>query len=476
MKISKRCIVALIVFAIFTQYVWVFEAMANTGRDLQRAREAEEEALYRLGEARQQLVQAGGELQAVLDHIHRIDTEISILQVLLAELQDDIDSLEDSIMFTLGQISETEQELEATRQLLDSQNAMLRERVRAIHENGQMGVLELLLQSGSFMDFLVRLDDLLRVMNFDRELADKIAKTEEAQLGHLDDMSLRLSSLQALVSLRESRIELETEKLYELDDIKLYKAELLDELIENERMLSEMVDLMQEEYYAVARLRGDLQARFDRERAQAEIAAVAQQARIVQPARAASQGTATAGQRGLTPRGQLTAEIIAEYNALIYAAFGTLVLPPLTMISDEERAIRNAGTWARRQRVTQFESELFTWPVPGVQYITGWFGPGHGGIDIMAPAGTRIVAAAAGRVEFSGWTLSHGYLVVIDHENGYTTIYVHNKRNHVSTGQRVERGQHIADVGQTGTTGVDHLHFEITLGGQNIDPMRFFGG
>jgi len=78
-------------------------------------------------------------------------------------------------------------------------------------------------------------------------------------------------------------------------------------------------------------------------------------------------------------------------------------------------------------------------------------------------------------VRLSGWHGGFGITVIIDHGNGYSTLYAHNSRNRVEVGQRVNRGDHIADVGTTGMSTGNHLHFEIRRNGTPINPMPFFG-
>jgi murein DD-endopeptidase MepM/ murein hydrolase activator NlpD len=101
----------------------------------------------------------------------------------------------------------------------------------------------------------------------------------------------------------------------------------------------------------------------------------------------------------------------------------------------------------------------------------------HRGIDIAARVGEPILAAARGRVVFSGHRANgYGNMVEIDHGYGYVTRYAHASRLHVRTGQTVERGQHIADVGATGLVSGPHLHYEVEVNGREVDPMNFIIG
>lgn len=101
------------------------------------------------------------------------------------------------------------------------------------------------------------------------------------------------------------------------------------------------------------------------------------------------------------------------------------------------------------------------------------WGRRHTGIDIASSRGTTVSAADAGRVSFAGKNGSYGNLVIIDHENGYQTYYAHNNKLVVKKGDRVYKGQKIAEMGNTGrSTGV-HLHFEVRKNGSPINPQGF---
>ena len=97
----------------------------------------------------------------------------------------------------------------------------------------------------------------------------------------------------------------------------------------------------------------------------------------------------------------------------------------------------------------------------------------HEGIDIWAPAGTPIQAAAGGVVVWAGPRGGYGNAVIIDHGSGVGTVYAHQSTVGVSPGQSVSRGQTIGYVGQTGLAGGPHLHFEVRVGGRTYDPLAY---
>ena len=115
------------------------------------------------------------------------------------------------------------------------------------------------------------------------------------------------------------------------------------------------------------------------------------------------------------------------------------------------------------------------WPVSGP--ITSPFGPRwggfHPGIDIGIPEGTPIHAAAAGTVIWCGWESGYGNLVVIDHHNGIATAYAHQSRIGVSCGANVGQGDVIGYSGCTGFCTGPHLHFEVRVNGNPVDPLGY---
>lgn len=97
----------------------------------------------------------------------------------------------------------------------------------------------------------------------------------------------------------------------------------------------------------------------------------------------------------------------------------------------------------------------------------------HPGIDLHAPEGTPILAAAKGVVSYAGWKSGYGYTVEIDHGFGFMTRYAHASKLLVRKAQRVVRGEVVAQVGQTGTATASHLHYEVWVGGKAKNPLDY---
>ena len=121
-------------------------------------------------------------------------------------------------------------------------------------------------------------------------------------------------------------------------------------------------------------------------------------------------------------------------------------------------------------------------PINGDYRVTSGFGmridpftgtlARHEGLDFTAMSGTPILAAADGVVTRSGWEDSYGNIVEVTHAEGFMTRYAHISKRRVAEGQRVKRGQHIADVGSTGRSTGPHLHYEVFRHGQVINPVQ----
>lgn len=131
---------------------------------------------------------------------------------------------------------------------------------------------------------------------------------------------------------------------------------------------------------------------------------------------------------------------------------------------------------------------IFQWPLPQSYTITSWFGyrkdpftgeiAYHSGIDIAAPKGTPILAAANGTVTIANaidsWGDSYGYHVKIKHTDSFETLYAHCSSICVTKGQEVKQGEVIGYVGTTGNSTGNHLHFEVRQNGERVDALNYF--
>ena len=128
-----------------------------------------------------------------------------------------------------------------------------------------------------------------------------------------------------------------------------------------------------------------------------------------------------------------------------------------------------------REQGSRDGSQGFLWPIAGE--VTSEYGPRrgsfHDGIDISAPRGTEILAVASGEVVFSGALHGYGNIIILQHQNGYATVYAHNEKNLVDEGRWVRQGQVVARVGDTGRANGPHLHFEVRKDNLARNPLMY---
>jgi murein DD-endopeptidase MepM/ murein hydrolase activator NlpD len=140
--------------------------------------------------------------------------------------------------------------------------------------------------------------------------------------------------------------------------------------------------------------------------------------------------------------------------------------------------------YSLQKQGTRYVEGKMRWPLRGYSHITSSFGnryhpilhkyKQHTGIDIGAPKGVSILAANKGTVIVAGWQNGYGNTVVIDHGGGISTLYAHCSRITVSKGDNVYAGEVIAKVGSTGYSTGYHLHFEIRVKGNPINPLSYY--
>ncbi len=155
-------------------------------------------------------------------------------------------------------------------------------------------------------------------------------------------------------------------------------------------------------------------------------------------------------------------------------ALAPALLAPVPGAGAEQTAQPEQASVSRCGRTTASEPLLdFQWPAQGA-ITSGFGGRGrrtHEGIDISGYEGRAVRAAADGRVVFSERKRGYGRVVILEHANGYRTLYAHNQDNLVWEGVRVKRGRVIAEMGSSGRSSGPHLHFEVRVRGTPVDPI-----
>ena len=368
-----------------------------------------------LQEQRQSITDNINQQRALLDQARneRNDTiaEILALNIELAEVTNDYFEAQEGLELATQRLNEAQVNLLLAEQQREQQFEILRSRLRSIHENSPMGYIELLLSSGTVADFLNNMEHFSRIIEHDHNMLDELIETEARIARNMQYIVDHHAEAQQLT------IELEARTVILEATLETHGSRI-EELENDEAAHQTIIDQMDS----------------DRQEVNLLIAAATAQANAAQQQRASSSASTR------------TVHVSADAP--------------------------------------------FRWPVDGPMGITSGYGNRthpisgrsefHSGLDLRGTHGTRILAADGGTVTFSGWMSGYGNTVIIDHGvnsagQRITTLYAHASRLHVSVGQSVSRGDHIANVGTTGISTGPHLHFEVLINGNHTNPEPFLG-
>ena len=370
---------------------------------------------------KEQIKQSEAEKQTLETEKAHLHGEIEDTEAKLSSTQAKIQQTEDRIEKLKNEIAETEKEIQRLEEELDKKKAILARNLQVMHEKGDASFMEYLFSSGSVSDLLSRFNTIKDVAKANETLYQEVR--EQSEIVKAKKAELEVSKKEQ----EEQKIELDGLKAT-YDELKAEQEVILAQL---EKEYAHVEAEINEQEAAISSINGQI-ANIIAEREKARKAAE-EAKRNAQPA-PASTGTA----------------LSYSTNDLV----GNGWVNPM-----------NPGTY--------YVSSHYGWrthPVHGTKRL-------HGGIDLAASVGTPIYAAASGTVLYSGAATGFGNWIVIDHNNGYFTIYGHMYANqlYVSPGQQVTAGQHIAGVGNSGTSTGAHLHLEFAKGSlsNKIDPRNF---
>lgn len=389
-------------------------------QEVQAAKAAQDKAESRNQEAQHYKNKMTLNLQAVLEQIDQVKGEMDTISGKIA-------STEESLNVTATELDEAEARVASREKLLES-------RVRLMYTDGAVSYLDVLLSSKSFTDFLDRADSLKMIVDQDQDLLvqhklDKqtvIAKKQELE-GQYAQAKQLYTDLEAQRSVLKER-EAERQVLIAYYDEEIHES---DEVSEEQN--AKLVQL--------ASVRSALEQQKDKIKAE-EAARKAAAAKAEAARRAAAAAKAKASRTSASSSSSGSSE---------YAGGNGPFLLPV----GQARVSSSYG--------------------PRTHPVTGEVGKVHTGVDFAVSQGTSIHAADSGTVLISEWWSGYGNCVIIDHGGGVWTLYGHIREGglKVSAGEKVERGQVIAESGSTGRSTGPHLHFEVRIDGKAVNPMPY---
>lgn len=363
-----------------------------------------------LKDAEQQQKEVESQLQNKQMEEAEIIEKIEALEMDILETENEITRLETQISETVEKIEVTQEDLEVAEETIGEKNDTLESRLDTMYRRGNIGYIEVLLGSGDFTELLTNIDMIRMIANQDVELIEELEEQREL-----------IASKKKLLEDQEAKL------LTYQQDAKSQKEEL---------QVSRGTQIT---------LRREVQS------------------------------TISDMETNLDQMEQESKSLEAEIQKLQEAEQARL---------EAERKKQEEAKRAEEQAKRQKEaSQPSGWPVPGHTRISSPYGNRthpvlggtrfHSGIDIPAPTGRPVVAAASGTVIMSQYSGSYGNVVIVDHGAGLSTLYAHNSRNQVRVGQQVEAGQTIALIGSTGRSTGPHSHFEVRQNGSTTNPMNW---
>ncbi|MEX1172548.1 MAG: peptidoglycan DD-metalloendopeptidase family protein [Chloroflexota bacterium] len=386
----------------------------------QKARVAELSALQgslsaEIKSTKAELRSIGADLTSVRKRITKLETQIVEVQAVYDELVVQVETMDAELVRVTAE--------EATKRVeLGERRAMLAERVRNAYDTDRTSPLETFLSGGTFTDLLAEMSYYIDVAEQDRELALQITKDKETLATLHETVAAtrqRTNELRQETAAQKRKLDLSLEEL----------KETRAELKKLEKAVAKALKQQQARYAALARNK-------------ANAAAIIRKAAAEQKALARRIDTIIAKQ---VQRGNIP----SEFN-------GTMRWP-----MDSFTVSGNFGC------------SSFSWYAPG-----NGCAHFHNGIDLVAPYGTKVKAAAAGTVVYVGWNWADGsdpaWIVIIAHSSNLRTWYAHlQPERPVKVGESVSKGQVIGYEGNTGRTTGAHLHWMVEFNGNFVNPRLF---
>ncbi|WP_227394258.1 murein hydrolase activator EnvC family protein [Jeotgalibacillus aurantiacus] len=390
-------------------------------------------------------------IEEIVAEQETVTAQIKELDAKIASTTEQINQVSAEIDETNAQIAQLQTEIEELKKKIEERDALLQERARAIQiSGGSVSYVDVLLGAESFGDFIDRFTAVNTLVDADRKIMEEQRKDKETLEQKEAEVQQQLADLEA------QKADLDNLKA-DLDGQKADKNDLMESLEAKQAELEEEKSKLEEKDSELKELAADVENRI-----------VAEQERLAELAR----------QRELERQAELEAQRKAEAERQAAAASQT----------------SGGGSSQTSQPPAQTAPVTGDWVRPASGRTTSEFGYDilngqpryHYGIDVAAPTGTPIVAAAGGYVieASTGHNGGYGNMIMIAHNiNGqqFTTVYAHLSSIAVSNNQYVEPGQYIGGMGNTGFSFGSHLHFEIHEGGWNgaksnaVNPRKYIG-
>lgn len=430
-----------------------FLSVHSYATEIDKAKEQKKNLEQKKEETEKKLKELEKDKSDILKYIEKLDKELNSLST-------EIDELEKDIKDTEGELDIARKDLEEAKVTEASQYDIMKKRIKYMYENGESSYLEIILQSDNLSDVLNHVEYISKITEYDNSLLDKYTKIKE------EIVQKELSIKNNLATLNNLKEELD----YEQKTVTFLADEKNKELIKyetsiNETMVvsSDVTSKIEEQEGLIDQLiekqRKEDEERRKREKAEAEAKRLEEERKRLEAEKnnASSNNAEGNNSSGNNSSGNASSGNTSSGNTS----------------SGNDSSSNNTNT----------SGSGLIWPLPASGRITSTFGgrerptsgasSNHKGLDIGAPTGTAIIAAASGTVVTSTYQVAAGNYIMISHDDGKYTVYMHCSKLLVSVGDHVNKGDTIALVGSTGVSTGSHLHFGVMVGGDYVDPQNY---
>lgn len=424
------------------------------------------ESLSEAKDKKAKLEQSLTQAEALIDELSSsqdaAEDKITELNKQLSDISNQITTLQNQLADKNQQILVSQDAVNAARETVNAQYAEMKKRIQFMYENGQTTVLEMMLTSGSLADFVNMAEYFSQVTAYDR---NKLTEYESsvAELSNAEEtLQKEYEELQAM----KEEVEQDQQAVASM----LSRKE--SELASISGNLDEAEQLAQS-YEAEVQAQNEVLAAIQAAEAERLAQEAAEAAARKEEKEKQAQQTADAGNAS---SGNTTANESSAENTTNTSGSGNNGSP-----SNGNNNASSGNTSSGSSSTAP--TAAFVWPVPASRVISSDYGyrevpiagagANHNGIDIAAPYGSSVLAAADGKVITSRLSTTAGNMIIIDHGGGVYSVYMHNSARLVSVGDRVTAGQTIAQVGSTGLSTGNHLHFGVSVNGVYVNPWNY---
>lgn len=428
-------------------------ARANSLEEAQQEKEKLEDAL---DDAQELIESLKGSKSNIEDKVTKLDAQ-------LTKISTDISNLESQLEDKNLEISDTAKVLKEAQKDAKAQYEMMKLRIQYMYENRDKSYMEQILSAGSIADVLNAVEYISQITRYDRQMLDKYQKTQAT----VKDAKTALEQEKAELQQMQAQVEENRQAVSVLLTAKESELTAVDQDIKE---ANSQVDVFEAELIAQEEVIAQIRAAEEAKKAAREKAEAEAKARAEAQAKAAAEA-AQAGEQESTEERQGTEEQDSTEE------------PQEPQEGDSEISVPETVPEPEPIPEDTYNGGAFLWPCPASTRITSDYGnresptagasSNHKGIDIGAPYGSDIVAAADGEVIFAGYSNGGGNYVMIDHGGSLYTVYMHASSLCVSKGDKVTRGQTVAKVGSTGISTGNHLHFGVSLNGGYVSPWNY---